>query len=41
MEWNTLATALFGAAPVGLVPHRRSAFTFKAPFPPDDAAAPE
>ena len=29
--WADEVAALFGAAPVGLVPHRRSAFTFKAP----------
>ena len=29
--WADEVSALFGAAPVGLVPHRRSAFTFKAP----------
>ncbi len=29
--WADEAAALFGAAPIGLVPHRRSAFTFKAP----------
>ena len=29
--WADEVAALFGAAPIGLVPHRRSAFTFKAP----------
>jgi D-arginine dehydrogenase len=29
--WADEAAALFGAAPIGVVPHRRSAFTFKAP----------
>jgi len=29
--WADDVAALFGAAPIGLVPHRRSAFTFKAP----------
>ena len=29
--WADDVAAVFGAAPVGLVPHRRSAFTFKAP----------
>jgi D-arginine dehydrogenase len=29
--WSDDVAALFGAAPIGLVPHRRSAFTFKAP----------
>ena len=29
--WAGEVAALFGAAPIGLVPHRRSAFTFKAP----------
>ena len=29
--WADEFAALFGAAPIGLVPHRRSAFTFKAP----------
>jgi D-arginine dehydrogenase len=29
--WADELAALFGAAPVGLVPHRRSAFTFAAP----------
>jgi D-arginine dehydrogenase len=29
--WVDEVAALFGAAPIGLVPHRRSAFTFKAP----------
>ncbi|MFC5521064.1 NAD(P)/FAD-dependent oxidoreductase [Polaromonas jejuensis] len=29
--WADELAALFGAAPIGLVPHRRSAFTFKAP----------
>jgi D-arginine dehydrogenase len=29
--WADAVAALFGAAPIGLVPHRRSAFTFKAP----------
>jgi len=28
--WVDEVAALFGAAPIGLVPHRRSAFTFKA-----------
>lgn len=29
--WADAVAAVFGAAPVGLVPHRRSAFTFNAP----------
>lgn len=29
--WADDVAVLFGAAPIGLVPHRRSAFTFKAP----------
>jgi D-arginine dehydrogenase len=29
--WADDVAAVFGAAPIGLVPHRRSAFTFKAP----------
>jgi D-arginine dehydrogenase len=29
--WADELAGLFGAAPIGLVPHRRSAFTFKAP----------
>ena len=29
--WADELAALFGARPIGLVPHRRSAFTFKAP----------
>lgn len=29
--WADEVAGLFGAAPIGLVPHRRSAFTFKAP----------
>lgn len=29
--WGDVVAALFGAAPVGLVPRRRSAFTFRAP----------
>jgi D-arginine dehydrogenase len=29
--WGDAVAALFGAAPVGLVPRRRSAFTFRAP----------
>lgn len=29
--WADEVASLFGAAPIGLVPHRRSAFTFKAP----------
>lgn len=29
--WADEVAALFGARPIGLVPHRRSAFTFKAP----------
>jgi D-arginine dehydrogenase len=29
--WADEVAAVFGAAPIGLVPHRRSAFTFKAP----------
>ena len=29
--WADDVAALFGAPPIGLVPHRRSAFTFKAP----------
>lgn len=29
--WADELADLFGAAPIGLVPHRRSAFTFKAP----------
>jgi D-arginine dehydrogenase len=29
--WADELAALFGAAPIGLVPHRRSAFTFRAP----------
>jgi len=29
--WVDEVAVLFGAAPIGLVPHRRSAFTFKAP----------
>ena len=29
--WVDEVATLFGAAPIGLVPHRRSAFTFKAP----------
>ena len=29
--WADDVAALFGASPIGLVPHRRSAFTFKAP----------
>lgn len=29
--WADEVAALFGAAPIALVPHRRSAFTFKAP----------
>jgi D-arginine dehydrogenase len=29
--WADEVATLFGAAPIGLVPHRRSAFTFKAP----------
>jgi D-arginine dehydrogenase len=29
--WADAVAAMFGAAPIGLVPHRRSAFTFKAP----------
>jgi len=29
--WADEVAALFGAAPIGLVPHRRSAFTFNAP----------
>ncbi|RZI74494.1 MAG: FAD-binding oxidoreductase [Variovorax sp.] len=29
--WADEVAALFGAAPIGLVPHRRSAFTFKGP----------
>jgi len=29
--WADALAALFGARPIGLVPHRRSAFTFKAP----------
>ena len=33
--WADEVAALFGAAPIGLVPHRRSAFTFKAPVGSD------
>ena len=29
--WADELASLFGAAPIGLVPHRRSAFTFRAP----------
>ncbi|MEO7887791.1 MAG: FAD-binding oxidoreductase, partial [Polaromonas sp.] len=29
--WADALAAVFGAQPIGLVPHRRSAFTFKAP----------
>lgn len=38
--WADELGALFGAAPIGLVPHRRSAFTFKAPEGVDAAGWP-
>lgn len=38
--WADEVAALFGAAPIGLVPHRRSAFTFKAPEGLDASAWP-
>jgi len=38
--WADDVAALFGAAPIGLVPHRRSAFTFKAPDGTDVAGWP-
>ncbi len=38
--WADEVAGLFGAAPIGLVPHRRSAFTFKAPEGLDTAGWP-
>jgi len=38
--WADEVAAVFGAAPIGLVPHRRSAFTFKAPDGTDVAGWP-
>lgn len=38
--WADELAALFGARPIGLVPHRRSAFTFKAPEGMDASAWP-
>ncbi|HEX2010849.1 MAG TPA: FAD-binding oxidoreductase [Roseateles sp.] len=38
--WADELAALFGAAPIGLVPHRRSAFTFKPPEGMDASAWP-
>ncbi len=38
--WADELAGLFGAAPIGLVPHRRSAFTFKAPEGVDSAGWP-
>jgi len=38
--WADEVAALFGAAPIGLVPHRRSAFTFKGPDGLDASAWP-
>ncbi|HJV59300.1 MAG TPA: FAD-binding oxidoreductase [Albitalea sp.] len=38
--WADEVARMFGAAPIGLVPHRRSAFTFKAPEGMDVSAWP-
>jgi len=38
--WADELAGLFGAAPIGLVPHRRSAFTFKAPQEVDSSGWP-
>ncbi len=38
--WADEFAAMFGAAPIGLVPHRRSAFTFKGPDGLDVSAWP-